>query len=263
MRAVYLMNSEGRKDIAAFRTLHPKYLKTKMELERAVQRSRGEDLWIVLANKTIELLSSDIHFASRKTPSLIVLGDIPQPRIDIIKNFFKRSICQQEIRLPFEQLAEVMAARDRSDLLIGGEVDQEGGMVLFYRGDFSPLLVPLSAFPQSGDGTKPDFRRFTIEDSGQSVRFGEYEASTESILYEFDAGYRKRHRKNLIKTEKRLGASIRRLRLQKGLRQNDFPDIHEKEIRRIEAGDVKKPHQSTLQKIAAKLGVSVEDLGSY
>jgi DNA-binding Xre family transcriptional regulator len=121
----------------------------------------------------------------------------------------------------------------------------------------------LTAFRKSGDGTEPDFSRFSIEDSGQSVRFGEYEASTESILYGFDANYRKRHRKNLIKTEKGLGASIRRLRLQKGLRQTGFSDVDEKEIRRIETGEVKKPHKSTLQKIAAKLGVDVEELGNF
>ena len=117
----------------------------------------------------------------------------------------------------------------------------------------------MTAFANSGDGVKPDFDQFLIDDYGQTVKFGDYEASTESILYEFDADYRKRHRKNLIKTEKGLGASIRRLRLQKGLRQTDFSsvDLSEKEIRRIEAGEIKKPHQATLQKIAKKLGVDV------
>jgi hypothetical protein len=257
------MDSAGRRESAAFRALHPKYLKTKIELERAVRRSDGKDLWIVLSNQVTKLLFADIHFSPRKTPELIVLGDISRSRVDIIRNFFKRFICQPEIKLPIEQLAEIMAAKNRSDLLIGGEMDEDGGMVLFYRGDFSPLLVPLTAFPTSGEGIEPDFSRFTIEDSGQSVRFGEYEASTESILYEFDVDYRKRYRKNLIKTEKGLGPSIRRLRLQKGLRQTDFSEVHEKEIRRIEAGEIKKPHQTTLRKIAAQLGVGEEDLDTY
>jgi DNA-binding Xre family transcriptional regulator len=162
-----------------------------------------------------------------------------------------------------EQLAAVMASKNRADLLIGGDVDSDDQVVLLYRGDLTPLLVPFSAFPKSGNGIEPDFSQFSIEDYGQTIRFGEYEASTESILYEFDPDFRKRHRKNLIKTEKGLGASIRRLRLQKKLRQTDIPGIDEKEIRRIEAGEVKKPHQTTLQKIATALGVNVDELNSF
>jgi hypothetical protein len=262
MRAVYLMDSKGRKVSAQFSALHPQTLKNNVDLERAVKRTLRKDLWIVLAQELTSLLS-DFQFRLRQTPELIVIGDLPRPRLDIVRIFFRRSICHGEIKLSFEQLAEVMAAHDRADLLIGGEVDQDGGLVLFYRGDFSPLLVPLTAFRQAGDGTEPDFSDFSIEDTGQSVRFGNYEASTEAILYEFDSDYRKRYRKNLIKTEKSLGASIRRLRLQKGLRQTDFSGIHEKEIRRIESGEVKKPHQPTLQKIATQLGVAVKDLGTY
>lgn len=231
-------------------------------MERAAERGVGEDLWIVLASRVTGLLS-ELHFAPRRTPEFIVLGDMPRPRIEILRNFFRKLIHQQEIRLPFEQLAEVIAARNRSDLLIGGEVDREGGLALFYRGDFSPVLVPLTAFRTSGDETEPDFSRFSIEDHGQTIRFGEYEASTESILYEFDADYRKRYRKNLVKMEKGLGASIRRLRLQKGLRQTDFPEVDEKEMRRIEAGEIKKPHRTTLQKIATRLGVDVDELGTF
>ena len=262
MRAVYLIDSGERSETLAFRPLHPKHLKTKVDLERAVERSEREDLWIARGSQITKFLH-DVNFAPRKAPELIVLGDVSQSRIEILRNFFKRLIYQEEIKLPFAQLAEVMAARHRSDLLIGGTIDQAGGWALFYRGDFSVVVVPLSAFPKSGDGNRPDFSRFAIEDHGQTVRFGEYEAAAEAILYEFDAEFRKRYRKNLVKTEKGLGPSIRRLRLQKGLRQTDFADVDEKEIRRIEAGEVKKPHQSTLQKIAAKLDVNVEELGTF
>ncbi len=264
MRTVYLMDIEGSSPASDFRALSPKRLKTKMELMKAIERGDSEDLWIVRTNRVTELLSG-ARFTPRNTPELMVWGPVPRPRIEILRNFFSKLIHQQEIRLPTEQLAEVMAARHRCDLFVGGEIDLEGGVILFYRGDFSSVLVPLTAFANSGDGVKPDFDQFLIDDYGQTVKFGDYEASTESILYEFDADYRKRHRKNLIKTEKGLGASIRRLRLQKGLRQTDFSsvDLSEKEIRRIEAGEIKKPHQATLQKIAKKLGVDVEKLGSY
>lgn len=262
MRAFYYIDSGERNEATPFRSLRPKHLRTKVELERAAEHSGREDVWIVFANRVTELLS-ELQFTPRRTPEFIVLGDISRARVEILRNYIRRWVHQQAIRLPLDQLATLMAAKNRKDLLVGGEIDQDGGLALFYRGDFSPVLVPLTAFPTSGDGITPDFGRFSIEDHGQTVRFGEYEASTESILYEFDAEYRKRYRKNLIKSEKGLGASIRRLRLQKGLRQSDFPGIDEKEIRRIEAGEVKKPHQGTMQKIAAKLGVDVKELGTF
>ena len=60
------------------------------------------------------------------------------------------------------------------------------------------------------------------------------------------------------------GAALRRIRIQKGLRLADFaPEITEKEMGRIERGQVTAPRRETLEKIARRLGVAVEDLASY
>ena len=85
---------------------------------------------------------------------------------------------------------------------------------------------------------------------------GDYEAAADAILYEFDEEYRTRAKKRL--RDKSLGGAIRRLRLQKGLRQSDFPGISAKEIARIEKGLVKEPHAATLSIIAERTGVSVD-----
>lgn len=60
-----------------------------------------------------------------------------------------------------------------------------------------------------------------------------------------------------------IGGAIRRLRLQKGLRQSDVPGVTAKEIARIELGQVKKPHQDTLRKIAVRTGVPVDQLETF
>jgi transcriptional regulator with XRE-family HTH domain len=66
-----------------------------------------------------------------------------------------------------------------------------------------------------------------------------------------------------VDSDRSLGGALRRLRLQKGLRQSDFPGVTAKEIARIERGEVKKPHQQTLAEIAKRMGVSADEISTY
>jgi DNA-binding Xre family transcriptional regulator len=47
------------------------------------------------------------------------------------------------------------------------------------------------------------------------------------------------------------------------VRRDEFGQIDEKTIARIERGEVKRPRRVTLEAIAARLGVSVEDIETY
>lgn len=67
----------------------------------------------------------------------------------------------------------------------------------------------------------------------------------------------------LVHADPTFGGALRRLRLQKRLRQGDFPGLTAKEIARIERGEVKKPRPHTLATIAKYLGVSVEEISTY
>jgi len=66
-----------------------------------------------------------------------------------------------------------------------------------------------------------------------------------------------------LETDRSLGGALRRLRLQKGLRQSDFPGLTAKEIARIERGEVKKPQQRTLAAIAKRIGVAAKEISTY
>jgi hypothetical protein len=166
--------------------------------------------------------------------------------------------------LGVDDIAEVLAAENKEDLLIGGRVNAKDKVIVVYRGDLSRLVVPFSVFRSHRGGTKPDFEDFKITDYGQTIKLGDYEASTDAVLYELDANYRRRAKKNRVREKKGFGASLRRLRLQRGLRLTDFlPDVTEKEVGRIERGDVKEPRASTVKKLAAKLGVEPDEIESY
>jgi transcriptional regulator with XRE-family HTH domain len=62
---------------------------------------------------------------------------------------------------------------------------------------------------------------------------------------------------------RKIRGALRRLRLQKGPRQSDFPGVTAKEIARIERGELKKPHQHTLAAIAKRTGVSADVISTY
>ena len=139
--------------------------------------------------------------------------------------------------LPPEELAEVLHADNRSDLFIGGSVDHYTQTITLWRGNLESLTVPYSAFPESGDGIRPDFQKFAVTDYGHTIQFGKYQAAADAVLYEFDAGYRRRLRKERQASDQSFGASLRRLRKQRGLRREDFgPDDHCQDCRSHRAG---------------------------
>lgn len=165
--------------------------------------------------------------------------------------------------LPWDQLRAAIAAPHHTDLCIAGELDQNAGVVTLVRGDFESIVVPLSHFTQAGDGVAPHFEKFSITDHGNTIKFGKYEAAFDAILYELDAAYRGRIKKQRIEEEQGLGASLRRLRLQRGVRREDFPGVQSKTIARIERGEITRPRPRTLEAIARHLAVRVDELEDW
>jgi hypothetical protein len=66
-----------------------------------------------------------------------------------------------------------------------------------------------------------------------------------------------------IEKDASFGGALRRLRLQRGLRREDFDGISAKEIARIERGEVAKPHADTLATLAARFGVKPEEIETF
>ena len=167
--------------------------------------------------------------------------------------------------LPFADLREAMAEADFADRFISGSADEESETLTLWRGDFSKLVVPFSAFRATGTGVKPDFRRFSVEDYGLTLRFGDYEAANDAVLYEFDLTFRRRWKKARRRLDSSVGGSIHRLRVQRRLRLSDFEGVGvtERTMGRIERGDVKSPRPATLAKIAERLGVPADEMMSY
>lgn len=165
--------------------------------------------------------------------------------------------------LPFDDIGAALLAPHFADLALGALVSEAREAIVIIRGDLDRTIVPWAWFRPSGTGTTPDFRDVAVTDSGLAIRLGAYEASMDGILYECDRAYRARERNRQVETEMFFGASLRRLRIQRGVPRDGFPGISSKEIGRIERGEIVRPHAATLRVIADTLGVEPVEIETF
>lgn len=244
----------------AFTPLHPRVLRNEAQLEAAFSEE-PDALWIAFHSHVFLRALSCLRPRLRTSARLLMLdrsGDA-----DYFRSIFERVVVAKNGFLAAEELVEVLSAPNAADLFIGGSVDAEAGVLLLFRGNLVPLVVPLGIFKTTPVGLHPDPGRFAIADYGQTVKLGDYEATADAILYEVDPDYRRRINQRRRAEEKTFGASLRRLRVQRGLRQSDFSGISEKEIGRIERGEVEQPRGETLKKIAKRLGVPADEIAEF
>jgi hypothetical protein len=244
--------------------LTPRWITQSAQAEQAATSEDAEAVWIICKANLADRMVRRISWPSHRVGYLVVIGPPRPEALPALEGRFMRvAFVNLGGVLPKEELATVLKAPDRCDRFVGGIVDEETKIATLWRGTFEPLVVPFSAFPPTANGIKPTWDKFTVADFGHTLRFGDYEAATDSILYDYDPEFRRRQNKLRRATEQTLGASIRRLRQQRQLTRNDFEGLDPKTLARIERSEVKKPHQDTLRLIAGRLGVKPEDLVSY
>ncbi len=241
-------------------------LRSESEIRFALSRHAQGALWIAPSTAAIRLILSIFPHRPMRDQRLLYLERAHSDRRGLLHALFRFVVSVEEGvgLLPANELSAVLSSADRADLFIGGaSVSAREAAVILYRGNLEPLVVPLAWFRVRPDGPKPDLADLAITDFGQTIRLGAYEAATDAVLYEFDEDYRRRSKKRLLETDRTLGGSLRRLRLQKGLRQSDFPGLTAKEIARIERGEIKKPHQHTLAAIAKRFGIAADKISTF
>ena len=248
----------------SFATLHPTIVGSVTSLVQSRDQATKDSLWISYDRPSTERLLRTLSWPARTLGSAILLHELGPETLPALPHcFVKFAYAIRKESLPPEELVEALQSDQRHDLIIGGIVDSSTQTMTLWRGDLDSLTVPFSAFETSGDGIVPDFQRFSVTDGGQTIRLGTYEAATEAILYEFDPDYRRRMAKQRLASEQTFGASLRRLRKQKGKRREDFAPVSAKTIARIERGAVQAVHDKTRQVIAQTLGVLPDQIGTF
>lgn len=169
--------------------------------------------------------------------------------------------------LPARELHEALEAENRADLVVAASVAEGAGVVTLYRGTLDPLVVPADWFRGAGEasGLAPDLAALVPTDYGQTLRLGGVEVAAAAILYEFDAGYRRRAKARLRRDDG-IGASIRRLRNQRGLNQEAVAEaagLSRRGLGRIERGEVEAPRPATVARLASILGTTSDELSWF
>lgn len=242
-------------------------------INQAVHTASRDSIWIasrsVMIDQLIQVVSRNTAARSgnRGRIGKLLILELPRPTaIRILQSYFEPIVGADSFfkLLPGEQLAEVLSApKDEArDLFIGGFVDIQSEIMVLFRGDFSRLIVPFSIFRASGT-SDPDFHRFSVDDYGQTVRLGDYEAGADFVLYALDSEYRTRINARRREWEKGFGPSLRRLRNLRKLGRDSFGEVAAKTIARIERGEVQTPRGRTLQVICETLTVDPEEIESY
>jgi Helix-turn-helix len=255
----------------AFVRLKAERLRSQSDIRTALDRCQREAryghhaVWIAPSVAAIRLLLGTLPHRPLGDQRLLLLERTDGDRHGLLHVLFRFVVSVDEGvgLLPTDELGEVLNSANRADLFIGAALARADEAVVLYRGDLEPLIVSRTWFRAHPDGPRPDVSDVAVMDFGQTVRLGNYEAATDAILYEFDAEYRRRAKRRQLQTDRSIGGALRRLRLQRGLRQSDFPGLTAKEVARIERGEVKKPRQRTLAAIAKRIGVSAEEISTY
>jgi len=87
------------------------------------------------------------------------------------------------------ELVEALESSDPWRLLVIGRVLMLSRQVILVTAGLERICVPFAWFEHSGT-TSPNFDQLEIIDSGQTVKLGEYEASSDAILEEFSVDYK-------------------------------------------------------------------------
>jgi len=158
------------------------------------------------------------------------------------------------------ELLMALESDNPEERFIVGYIDEDRQELHLLKATLDEVVAPLHIFQPCGDGIAPDFEKLRIIDYGWGVAFGEYESSSDAILYLTDAAYREKLMKARAASEQTLGASIRRLRLQR--RKTQIEGVPQETLSQIERGVI-TPQEETLETIAQALNVPRSQLGDY
>lgn len=263
-RRTFLLD-KAKSRVQRLASLRPEVISSAAALRKSLSHATKNSLWISYERELTDALVRSVSWPARNLGGAILAHAVSAGSLAALANCFKRlAYTAGHGLLAPDELAAALQSENAGDLFIGGAVDSAGQAITLWRGSLEPITVPFAAFEPSGDGSKADFDQFTVGDCGQTIRLGRYEASADALLYEFDPDYRRRISLKRLQTERSFGASLRRLRKQRGLRRDDFaPALTSKTIARIEQGKVQRIRTGTLQALARRLRVAPEEIATY
>lgn len=136
----------------------------------------------------------------------------------------------------------------------------EDGKLVVWSCEPRRYEIPVSEVPALAKLRESALLKFAVSSSGSRIHWpdGDIDINLDTILERADPKVRKSHEIQRRNEAARYGGAIRKVREEKGLKQSDVPGLSERQVRRLEDGDV-VPHASTLEKLATAHGMLVDD----
>jgi hypothetical protein len=262
--SLFLLDRTTRR-AAAFAALQPRVVSSITDLRNSLVHASKDSIWVSYASDLTEALIRRAVAAPAPLGVGVFIHALNVKSLPALSSLFRRIAFTVDggfIRA--EELAEVLAAENRANLFIGGFVNEATETITFWRGSLESLTIPFLAFAKSGDGATPNFDALSVIDCGQTVKLGNYEAAADAILYEYDPAYRRTIARTRRQEDRSFGASLRRLRKQRGLRREDFePAVSAKTVARIEQGKVTRIQEKTMRSLAGRLAVDPQEIATF
>lgn len=239
--------------------VEPIWLRTPKDVEEALDRGENT-LWVAREPSVLHDYIDQGH--GRHWRRLLLLESVPRIRLEYLNQLFTGVVAPDEDidLLPEHQLFAVLAEDHPEDYFVGAGYNEDDDAIVLYRGNLSAVIVSVDDF-EPNPRTEPDATDLEIVDWGQTLRLGDYQVPADAILYERDPEFRRRKRAKRREFDDSFGGSVRRLRKQKGLTQDEIPGVSAKTVGRIERNEVENPREETLQKLADAFDVDPNRLG--
>ena len=125
--------------------------------------------------------------------------------------------------------------------------------------EFNTYSISFDDIPSLRKIPKNERKVLKVSDDGGYVNWPSTDTDIDlDIIKMFtNKNYREEQERLRLESNSRFGDAVKTLRLQTGLRQTDFKDISDRQIRRIESGD--RPSYSTIVKLANQHGITVKE----
>jgi hypothetical protein len=142
-------------------------------------------------------------------------------------------------------------ARGAGDKLIAS-AELEGDELVVWSCEPREFRCRVSDVPALNGLSKARLRKFSVSSSGSRLRWPDedIDLNLETFRELSDPKVLEENQRRFRREAKHYAEAIKMLRKNKGLKQSEIPGLSERQVRRLETGEV-YPHSSTLAKLAA------------
>lgn len=230
-----------------------------------LERPRRHHIWVALHEESAHWLGralASLGSATTDAP-LLLFCPVTCELLSALYSGFKVVVAGAQAALAPDELRGVLRTAHPGDYCVAAAFHAAEDHVVLWRGDFTSVVLALEPLRAEKAGSPVEPERLAILDHGQTIALGAYELSVDALLYERDPKYRRRANARRLDRDDSLGGCLRRLRLLRRVPRDGFQGLSEKTIARIERGEVTRPHERTLNRIANRLGVNPDEILSY